>query len=305
MKKNRRIIITGGSGFIGSFLVEKLIAKGFTNVIVQDKNPQPQPGGTFVQCDVFRDVALLKKYITEGSVVIHLACTTMPSVCENDTMTDAEKNIAGTLHLLNVCRDQKIGKFIFGSSGGTVYGNSGKKRNKEKDSTNPENSYGAIKLAIEKYLGVYQHLYGMKHVILRIANPYGRKRITHMKIGAVDIFLRQAMERKELVVWGDGKNVRDYIHIDDVIDFFIASIEKKEIEGIYNIGTGRGTSINQILNQISAILKHPVEVKYKDARGVDVRCNVLDIKKAKKTGWRPKYTVSKGIRAVYREILKN
>jgi len=304
VKKDQRIIITGGSGFIGSFLIETLIKKGFTAVTVLDKNPQPQTGATHLTCNVFRDVHLLKEHITEGSIVVHLACTTIPSVSEKDSAMDAQENIAGTLRLMDVCREKKVRKFIFASSGGTVYGNSSRKPHTEKDATEPENSYGAIKLALEKYLGVYEHLYGMKHAILRISNPYGRRKLVSTKLGAVDIFLRHSMENKTLSIWGDGKNVRDYIHISDVVNFIIHTIKRDDLTGIYNVGTGVGTSLNQIVDCVSNILKRPITPNYNPARGVDVRHNVLDIKKAKKTGWRPEYTLSKGIRTLYREIQK-
>jgi UDP-glucose 4-epimerase len=305
VKKDQRIVITGGSGFIGSFLVEKLIKQGFSNVIVLDKTPKAQTGATYLTCDVFWDSHLIEEYIKKDDIVVHLACTTIPSTSEVNRSRGAEDNIVGSLRLLEVCKKKEIKKFIFASSGGTVYGNSGRKPHTEEDATHPENSYGAIKVALENYLGVYKHLHGMKHVILRIANPYGRKQLVNTKLGVVDIFLRHAMEDKKIVIYGDGKTVRDYIHINDVTDFLVQAIVEKNVEGIYNVGTGVGTSLNQIVREISTLLGRPIEPEFKPKRGVDVKHSVLDIHKARKTGWRPKYDVFKGIRAVHKEILKN
>lgn len=305
MKKTERIVITGGSGFIGSFLVDRLIRDGFSNVVVLERTPAPHTSVTHHTCNVFRDTDLLNTYIHEGDTVVHLACTTMPSTSELNRVKDAEENISGTLRLLDICKEKKIKKFIFASSGGTVYGNSSQRHYSEEDSTHPENSYGAIKLTIENYLGVYNHLYNLKYVTLRIANPYGRKKLVSTQLGAVDIFLRHAMENQKITIWGDGETIRDYIHIDDVVDFLITSIEKEEVEGIYNVGTGIGTSLNRIIEEIQKVLRRPVNPEYKTERKVDVKRNVLNIQKAKKTGWVPKYTLSKGIHTLYKEILKN
>ena len=301
MLKQQRIVITGGGGFIGSFLTEKLVRRGFKNIVVMDKNPRPQIGVHYVKCDVFTDQAILREQIRARDVIIHLACSTTPGLSETNYVKDAEENIVGTLKLLEICKNKKIKKFIFASSGGTIYGNR-YGACKESDEIHPINFYGTIKLVIEEYLYVHKHLYDIPYVIARISNPYCRKTLDRKKLGAIDTFLHQAIKGKPIFIWGDGENVRDYVHIDDVTDFFLLAIEKKSLQGIYNVGTGKGTTLNQILSLIGDILGYDLKPKYKPAREVDVRFNVLNIQKVKKEGWQPKYTLSKGLRVLYQKL---
>lgn len=302
MSKKQRVVITGGSGFVGSFLIEKLLKRGFKNILVIDKNPTKKSGVKCIRGDIFSNQSFFERYIKAGDTIIHLACSVTPSNSVENHIKDAEKNIVGTLELLEICKDRKIKKIIFASSGGAIYGNR-YHPNKETDETDPINFYGAIKLAIEKYLYTYKHLYNIPYVAVRISNPYGRKILSKEKIGAIDVFLREAIEKKPIHIWGDGENVRDYIHIDDVTDFFVHAIEKDSIQGIYNIGTGKGTTLKQVLLLMNSKLGLKVRPKYRSARNVDVRFNVLNIKKAKKTGWRPKYTLIEGLKSLHRSLV--
>ena len=298
--KPQRIVITGGSGFVGSFLIDRLIKEEFKNIVVLDRGSKPRKGAKFIKCDVFKNEAILKKNIHRNDIVIHFACSTIPGTSEANPVKDAEKNITGTLKLIEICKNKGIKKFLFASSGGAIYGNSSRAVHVETDPTNPQSFYGVIKLVIEKYLAVYKHLYKLSYVALRVSNLYGRKTLPNENIGAVDVFLQRAIEREPIVIWGDGENVRDYIHIEDLIDFLFLAIQKDAIQGVYNIGTGCGTSLNKIIKTINN-LGVKIEPKYMPARGVDVRHNVLDISKARKTGWRPKYSLLKGMRELYQK----
>ena len=266
-----------------------------------DNDPQPKIGADYVKCDVFKDWSIVRKQIKTGDLVVHLAYSFTTSISGIDRIKDAEKNIIGTLKFLEICKDRKIKKIIFASSGGTIYGNHDRKC-RESDETYPINFYGITKLAIEKYLHVYEHLYDIPYVVVRISNPYGRKTLSQKKLGAIDVFLREAIRGKPILIWGDGKNTRDYIFIDDVTDFFLLAIEKETLRGIYNVGTGKGTSLNQILLLIGDILGHDLKPKYKPAREEDVKHNVLNIRKAKDAMWQPKYTLTRGLRVLYREF---
>jgi UDP-glucose 4-epimerase len=301
--KLQRIVITGGSGFIGNFLIDRLIKEGYKNIVVLDRHSKHRKGAKFIKCDVLGNGTAFKKNIERNDIVIHLACSTIPGTSETDPILDAEKNIAGTLRLLEACKDIKIKKILFPSSGGAIYGNHSRKRHRETDPTGPQSSYGVIKLAIEKYLAVYNHLYKLPYVGLRLSNLYGRRNLRNDQLGAVDVFLHRAIEGKPIIIWGDGEVVRDYVHIEDVLDFFVLAINQDSIQGIYNIGTGFGTSLNKIIKTIND-LGVIVKPTYMPARGVDVRHNVLDINKAQKTGWRPRYPLAIGIRELYREIKK-
>jgi UDP-glucose 4-epimerase len=153
-------------------------------------------------------------------------------------------------------------------------------------------------VATEKYIGLFHHLYSMNCTILRLSNLYGRKVLTTRQLGAVDIFLDQFKKGKTIEIWGDGENVRDYLHIKDAVDFLMLIVEKDEISGIFNVGTGIGTSLNGILKIIGKIVKRKISVKYSRSRNFDVRRNILDISKAKKTGWKPRYSLYTGIKEI-------
>lgn len=303
MKRTRqRVVITGGSGFIGSFLTERLSSSGYKNIVVLGRSEKTQnPKFEYRVCDVNKDAQSLNEMIGENDIVVHLANSTMPSTSEINRVKDVEEHISGTLSLLEICRAKKIKKFIFISSGGTVYGGDSRKKFKESDETNPKNSYGAIKISIEKYIGVFHHLHNLDYVILRLSNPYGRKFLTDKQLGAIDIFLRRAQKNEPIDIWGDGNNIRDYIHIEDVIDFLMIAVENESVSGIFNVGTGTGTSVNEVIKMIETTLKNEIRVEYHEGRSVDVTHSVLNITKAKKTGWKPKHTLSEDIKKMLSE----
>ena len=297
MLKKQRIVITGGNGFLGSFLIGKLLERGYKNICVLSQSKErPFPEITYIVCDLEKDEIAIKNSIKKNDIVVHLACSTAPSTSENDRTKDVRSNIIGTLTLLETCVAKKIKKFIFASSGGAVYGHDSRKNFTETDSLEPKNSYGAMKVALEKYIGVFSHLYGMNHAILRLSNLYGRKIPSGLQNGAVDIFTARAKSGEKINIWGNGETVRDYIHVSDAVDFFILAIEKEEISGTFNVGTGIGTTLNEIVEGIKIATGKKLRISYHKARSVDVKYSVLDISKAKTTGWRPKLTIREGIK---------
>ena len=288
MRKNQRIVVTGASGFIGSALRTEL-AKRKRRVVVTSLRLSDRNG--------------FFKILRPGDIVVHLACSTIPTTSEQNPQKDVQDNVIGTLNLLAACRHKKVAKFIFASSGGTVYGNQGQHRVRESDPTEPQNAHGAMKLAIEKYISLYES-HVLASAILRISNPYGRKAGGAKMQGAVDIFLKKGLAGEPIEIWGDGKIVRDYVHIDDVIAFFVRAIEHKNVRGVYNVGTGIGTSLNTLLKLIERTTKKKLRVRYHPSRSLDVAYNVLDIRKARAAGWKPRYTLLRGIQESYRKNYK-
>lgn len=308
--KNNRIIITGGSGFIGISLLIKFQQINFNNILVIDKHEPRIKWGQYVIGD-FGDHELLEKTIKENDILIHLACSTVPATSELDKVKDVNENILNSLPLLDICSRKHIKKFIFLSSGGTVYGDHGNSILKETTETNPINSHGIMKLAIEKYINLFSRLYDLKYIILRVANPYGWPVLMNTKFvrvktqGVIDIFLRKAINNERLKIWGDGKIVRDYIHIDDLIEFIIKVIASPVENEIFNVGTGAGAEINDIVKIIKKIVGKKLDVIYLPERNFDVSYNILDIKKSREIiGWQPRIGIEEGIGKIYR-ALKN
>jgi len=293
--KKQRIIITGGGGFIGSSLAKELDQKGYSNVLKIDKFPSVNGADKkYAICDI-SDVEKLQNIIQKGDVIIHLASSIIPATSEANIKKDIEENLLGTISLLEVCRAKKIKKFIYLSSGGTVYGNTDKKKSKETDVTNPKGFYGVLKLSIEKYLEVYGHIYGMKYTIIRLGNAFGRKDTGNKNVWAVDNFLQKILNNEACVINGDGNIVRDYIYIDDVTNFITRVISDDNINGIINLGTGKGTSVNEIISTIEKVSGKKALVKHSKGKKADVPYNVLDISKLKALGWKPQYDLKKAI----------
>ncbi|MFH0853964.1 MAG: NAD-dependent epimerase/dehydratase family protein [bacterium] len=313
-KITNRIVITGGSGFIGTSLLIKFKQNNFNDILVIDKHKPQLEWGQYIIGN-FEKRELLENAIQKNDIVIHLACSTVPSTSELDKARDINENILSSLMLFDICAKKKINKIIFLSSGGTVYGDHGKKILKETDLTNPINSHGIMKLAIEQYINLFNRLYGLNYIILRAANPYGwpfllpaqtdANKLFHREKnqGVIDIFLRKAINNETLEIWGDGKIVRDYIHIDDLTNFIITLIKNPIQNKLFNAGAGIGTEINEIVKIIKKITEKKLSVSYLPKRNFDVPHNILDIKKARKLiDWEPRIGIEEGIKMVYKNI---
>jgi UDP-glucose 4-epimerase len=268
MKRKARIIMTGGNGFIASALIPLLKKKGFPVTSIESTD--------------FESIA-------QGDVVIHLACTSLPAISENDRIKDIEENLIGTIKLLDACVQKKASKLVYLSTGGAMYDDKEGRPSKESDPINPKNSYGALKASIERYIAVYGNLYGLKYVIVRPGNIYGRSKIKSDIFGAVDVFAHKALFGEEITILGDGETVRDYIHISDAAEFISRAATTDLEQGVYNLGTGNGTSLNEILLLLQKSLGKDIRVKRVGGRKSDARWSVLDISKALSTGWKPRF----------------
>jgi UDP-glucose 4-epimerase len=189
-----------------------------------------------------------------------------------------------------------VPKIVFISSGGTVYGNPVYLPIDEKHPTNPLVSYGITKLTIEKYLQMYSHLYGIKAITLRVANPYGERQRIETAQGAVGVFLNRALKNLPIEVWGDGSVARDYIHISDVAEAFVKALEYSGTKNCFNISSGSGTSLNDLVDMLEDVIGSALEVRYLPGRLFDVPISVLsnDLARAE-LKWTPSITIRDGI----------
>ena len=288
-----KCLILGGAGFIGSHLAQGLLAEGHQVRIFDRPNLLLPPDlradpriewfeGDFLNQD---ELALA---VAGTEIVFHLVSATLPKSSNDNPVYDVESNIIGTLRLLDIARLNGVRRVIFASSGGTVYGLPQSLPITESHPTQPLVSYGIAKLAIEKYLHMYQVLHGVEYCVLRLANPFGERQRVSAAQGAVAVFLHRALHGETIHIWGDGSVTRDYIYIKDAISAFIKAMSWQGSQRVFNIGSGQGLSLNDILAAMEKLLGRPVTRSYEPARNFDVPVNVLDITCARQhLAWAP------------------
>lgn len=300
---SENILILGGFGFIGTNLTEELLKRGNYNIIIFEANK------VFIQNpDILSNVKIYygdfhneKDYeiiFKENKIdmIIHLIGTTIPSLSNESIIYDINSNLINTINLLNMMRKYKINHIVFSSSGGTVYGILNKEH-RENDATTPICSYGIIKLTIEKYLILYNYLYGINYLILRPSNPFGEYHL-NPKQGLINVVLEKILKGEIIEIWGDGSVLRDFIYIKDLVRIFADLIEKKIQNNIINIGTGRGYSVNEILT----IIKREIgefSLKYVEGRKVDIPHVILNIDKLQSIVDINLTSIEEGIRKTY------
>lgn len=285
-----RIIVTGGAGFLGTNFVRGILSTDADVVVISRRLarwPVQHEKIRYIEQDI-RDLESYRDELIPGSVVVHLASSTYPGKSEQVIESDIQDNILGTVRLAQACADAGVAQFIFLSSGGAIYGEQTLFPIAETAPTMPVSTYGAMKLTIEHYLRIIQRTRNLPVVCLRVGNPFGPWHDGRRQ-GAVNVFLHKAMRGEPIEVWGDGNQVRDFIPVKDVTSaLWMLVREPRAGYEIYNIGTGKGRSINDILASLRSILERDIPVKFTFARGVDVSANVLDIRKAERElGWHP------------------
>lgn len=297
-----KIVIFGGGGFIGSAIVDRLLLDGHDIRIFERPRVEPYrtfSGGERVEW-LFGDMLSLHDVnlaLSDRDLVIHLVSTTLPKSSNEDPIYDVQSNLVGTLQILNAMVKLHVKKIIFISSGGTVYGTPKYLPIDENHPCNPQVSYGITKLAIENYLLLYEKLHGIKPIILRVANPFGKRQRIETAQGAVSAFLNRAIHGKPISIWGDGSVTRDYIYIDDVAEAFALAASYNGAKSIYNISQGLGTSLNELIVLIEETLGHTIEKNYLPARNFDVSKNILSNNLAlTELGWAPKISIRDGIK---------
>jgi UDP-glucose 4-epimerase len=309
MKK--KCIIYGGAGFIGSHIADDLLEKNF-NVTVFDKLNASRKNVKhilnkidFIEGD-FNNKVDVNKSLKQMDYVIHLVSSTLPAGSNLNPAYDAESNLLSALNLFEGCVKNNIKKVIFISSGGTIYGNPVKLPIKEDHPTNPLNSYGIIKLSIEKYLGLYKNLKGLDYRILRFSNPFGERQNAKLPQGLISHLLYRIKKRIPVEIWGNGKTVRDYFYIKDGAKAIYKSIVDKSQNYIYNIGSSRGLSVNQILEKFRRVLNLDFKIKYLESRKFDVKSNVLDCSLAARyLGWEAETDFNSALKNTWRYIDDN
>lgn len=303
MASGSRCIVLGGSGFLGQRLCSRLVKSGF-RVTSVSRSGMPIGGAVGVLSEVEWIAAPLDSpaalhVLGDAAFVFHLASTTLPPSSNLDMVFDLESNAVATLRMLKASVANRVRRHIFVSSGGTVYGIPRQIPIAEGHPTEPICSYGIHKLVIEKYFSLFRSLGQLDSLIVRPSNIYGPTQPRSSPLGAVAHFTRNAIENLPIEIWGDGTTTRDYVYIEDVVDALILCISYVGPEFVFNIGTARGTSLNDLVKHIQQQLSHRVTVNYRPARNFDVPVNVLDNRRAAQTlGWTPRVSLETGIKKI-------
>jgi UDP-glucose 4-epimerase len=301
------ILVLGGNGFIGSHLVDRLLREGHA-VHVFDRQPERyrKPlAGVVYHIQDFGNRAFIASVLPQMDMVFHLVGTTVPKTSNDDPAFDVMSNVVETIYLLEQCAKEKVKKVVFVSSGGAVYGTPAALPVAEDSPEKPESSYGITKLAIEKYLGLFHRLYGLNYVVLRPSNPYGERQNPDGDQGVIAVFLGRIAKGQAIDIWGDGSNVKDYIYISDLIDGMYKAAFSDTAHRVFNMGSGIGHSVNDIVRMIAEKVDRPISVTYGPKGTFDVSRIYLDITRARKElGWGPKTSFDVGLRRTW-EFVKN
>ena len=303
-----KILVTGGAGFVGSHIADGLLAAGHEVVIVDDLSSGSRdnvPGGADLHvCDIRDRAALADIFGTEKpDRVCHQAAQMSVSRSVREPVFDAETNILGLLNVCELARESDCDRVTFASTGGALYGDVTEPADEE-HALLPIAPYGITKKAGEDYLRFYARQYGMTTVALRYSNVYGPRQNPHGEAGVVAIFARNLLAGKPITVNGDGKYVRDYVHVSDVAAANVAALTGELPAGFsaYNVGTAVGTDVNELAAAVRDGVKaakpdaDPGEPNHGPARDGDLRSSIVSPAKAKSgLGWEPRVTLAEGI----------
>lgn len=296
-----RCLVLGGGGFLGSHLIDALLAEGHSvRVLARSGSSRVLPmraeaGIEWIKGD-FLNREQLEAAVAGCDAVYHLISTTLPHASNQHPADDLQSNVSGTLQLLDCIVRHRGCRIIFVSSGGTIYGLPQTIPIPETHPTEPLCAYGIGKLAIEKYIHLYHHLYGLDYCILRLANPFGERQRVAAAQGAITIFLDRVLRGQTIEIWGDGLVIRDYFHVSDASQAMLQALTYHGCERIFNIGSGHGLSLNDVLAHIESLLETPVHRRYLPSRPCDVPISVLDVSRAARhLNWQPQLCFSEGL----------
>jgi UDP-glucose 4-epimerase len=302
-------MLIGGSGFIGSRFSRHLLGKGIQPVVVDWVHPSVE-GVEYHPAELRTITDLTPALLESVEAVFCLAWTTKPQAANQSPAYDLESNVLAGLHFLDgvLCLNKRP-KIIFVSSGGAVYGVPELHPTPETAPPRPIGAYGISKLVFEHYLELYSRQHGLEYLVLRPANPYGEGQNPDGSQGAVGVFLGRVARNEPIHIWGDGTVTRDYFYIADLADAMMRVLDYKpglNGERIFNLGSGRGVSLNQLLDAISSVTGIRPDVRYQPGRGFDVPSIVLDCARADaRLGWRASTPLETGLAHTWKWIKTN
>jgi UDP-glucose 4-epimerase len=292
-----RVLVTGGAGFIGSHVVDALVARGDEVTVLDDLSTgrrEHVDGAASLQV---HDVRV--PFETDAELVFHLAAQADVVTSVARPAFDAEVNVVGTVNVLEAARAAGAA-VVLASTGGAIYGDVSAPA-REDDELRPESPYGIAKLAAEAYLAGWHRVHGLRAVALRFANVYGPRQSSSLEGGVVAIFLERLAAGEQTVVYGDGEQTRDFVHVDDVVRALLLAAGRER--GVVNVGTGVGTSVNELHRLCAATVGIAVEPRREPPRPGDARRSVLDPELAERElGFRAQLDLAAGLRATWESL---
>jgi UDP-glucose 4-epimerase len=300
----KKICVTGGAGFIGSHVVDRLLDENYEVIVIDDlstgklenlRHNFGREGFQFMNCDL-RHSKLIRGMIKEVDAIFHeAALTDNKTSIRNPALTNSI-NVDGTLKILEAALDSDVKRFIYASSA-AVYGNSPLPQS-EDTFTKPISPYGVSKLAAENYVNVFNETHGFESTCLRYFNVYGPRQSKGSQYsGVITEFIERLLRNRSLHVHGDGKQSRDFIHVDDVVEANMLVLEsKKALGGSFNVGTGKSTSINELLTMLLKMIESNAKIVHTKPRRGDIRHSLADITKIQEVlGFHPRHTLKEGL----------
>jgi UDP-glucose 4-epimerase len=306
-----KVLVTGGAGFIGSHVVDRLVQEGHEVVVVDNlvsgRRRNLNKAARFYKIDI-QSWRLERVFRNERpSIVMHLAAQINVRRSVEDPVFDAQVNILGTLNVMEQSVKHGVRKIIFSSSGGAIYGEQEQFPATEAHSTKPMSPYGISKLSAEQYLSYCQRLTGVRFVSLRYANVYGPRQDPEGEAGVVSIFIQKMLQNEQPVINGNGRQTRDFVYVEDVVEANLAAMTQ-EAQGAYNVGTGVETSVNDLFRRLFEMTKASCKELHGPAMPGEQMRSVIDPSRIRhELGWDYKVEISEGLQRTveyFREKMK-
>jgi nucleoside-diphosphate-sugar epimerase len=306
--KYKRILVTGGAGFIGSHIVDRLIKEDLDVTVIDNLDTgrieniakhKNNKNFNFIKGDI-RDLELVKKALKGIDAVFHEAALASVTLSVKEPILSNDINVGGTLNLLKASYDLDVKRFIFASSA-AIYGDTKSPLKKEEANPKPTSPYGVTKMAAENYVRVFHKAYSLETVSLRYFNVYGPRQnfdINYAYGGAITIFTNRLLKNLSPIIYGDGEQTRDFVNVRDVVEAnMLALNSEKSVGEVFNIGSGKGISVNRVAELLKELMnKNNIKTIYLDSRPTDIRHGYADISKAEKElGYSSQVSIQKGL----------
>ena len=300
MSRTKTALVTGGAGFIGSHLADRLLTLGYQVAVVDNlstgKLENVSQKARFYRADITRDSIEEIFQLEKPGLVFHLAAQISVSQSVRDPLGDAQTNVTGTLRLLEAVRASGAPKLVYSSTGGALYGDPGANPCGEETPIQPLSPYGLSKYLAEQYLELYQRLHRLDYTILRYGNVYGPRQDPHGEAGVVAIFSLAMLQGQRPQIFGDGAQERDFVYVGDVVEANLCAIDKGRGK-TFNIGCGKGATVNQIYGLLKKFAHYHGKPLYLPPRPGDVYRISLDSSQARQElGWAPQVDLDEGLR---------